>query len=998
MTVVKSLRIGVDVGGTNTDAVILDLTPGSSQPVLSSCKAPTTPDVTLGIQMAVQGCLKKASIDKSRLQAVAIGTTSFVNSLIERNAKKLERVAVIRLCGPFSRLTPPFVAFPYELRAVLEGPVFFAEGGLQVDGREISQVDVAEIRGICEEIKRQGIKTVAVSAVYSPIDGTIKQEETVRAIIKAELPDVKVTISKEVANLGLLERENATILNAALLSFASLTVAGFEDSTRALQLDCPLFLTSNDGTLMTCEQAARFPIKTFSSGPTNSMRGANFLARLASGGSRKETALVVDVGGTTTEIGVLLPTGFPRQAAAHHELCGVPLNFSMPHVHSFGLGGGSRVRKDGTGKLTIGPDSVGYEIQQSLSFGGKVFTATDVAVALGKAKGVGDPSLVTDLDRADVEAAEARMKVMIELAIDAMKTNTQDVPVYLVGGGAILVPDSLKGVSNVHRFPFYDAANAVGAACAEVSAVVDTFEDTSKLSVGQVQKLVEQRTIDKAIANGASAETCKVVESEAIPIAYTSGRCRFYVKAAGEWTGAGSIAASSAEESAGLIPSNGHSSEALTPIEPVNLKRKLPTVDNILQAADMLAYKPNVSNGEWSLSETDLEWIATGCYILGCGGGGSPQHDFLALREMVRRGETCKVIDLSAMSADGEIIWGGGIGSPEVSSERLMGEEYNEAVQELISFMNLKKVTALAALEIGGGNGMINMISGASSYFNLPVIDGDFMGRAYPTGWQTTPNVYDTGNKGELLLPASMSSGDGSVVFITKAKHYREVDSILRAGCVEMGTHAGSACRPLNKEQCEVMMIKNTISQAWRLGRAVALANKQAQIGNIGPILVDALGGSSTAKVLFHGKIVAVKRTMYKGHTVGELVIQALAVEEEEDSDEDASTKLRFQGQMTIPFKNENLFCKHTVDGESKIVAGVPDLIAVLDSQNGSALGTPDYKYGLRVLVLGVTAAPQWTDTPRGLEIGALPAFGYDIPYEPLGKYVKPRSVIEEYS
>lgn len=99
--------------------------------------------------------------------------------------------------------------------------------------------------------------------------------------------------------LGLLERENATILNASLLSYAAQVVAGFVDSVQQLELDCPLFLTSNDGTLMTCDQAVRFPIKTFSSGPTNSMRGANFLASWASGGPRKETALVVDVGGTT---------------------------------------------------------------------------------------------------------------------------------------------------------------------------------------------------------------------------------------------------------------------------------------------------------------------------------------------------------------------------------------------------------------------------------------------------------------------------------------------------------------------------------------------------------------------------------------------------------------------------------------------------------------------------------------------------------------------------
>lgn len=167
---------------------------------------------------------------------------------------------------------------------------------------------------------------MAVSAVYAPIDFTAKHEELVRAIIKEECPDVKVSIGKEVANigestpiayrpfvphvlteernhpdslLGLLERENATILNASLLSYASQVVAGFVDSVHQLQLECPLFLTSNDGTLMTCEQAVNFPIKTFSSGPTNSMRGANFLASWASGGPRKETALVVDVGGTT---------------------------------------------------------------------------------------------------------------------------------------------------------------------------------------------------------------------------------------------------------------------------------------------------------------------------------------------------------------------------------------------------------------------------------------------------------------------------------------------------------------------------------------------------------------------------------------------------------------------------------------------------------------------------------------------------------------------------
>ena len=125
---------------SDSDAVILDLTPGATIPVLASFKALTTAGVTLGIQNAVAGCLGNVKIDRAGIQAIAIGTTSFVNALIERDSARLRKVAVIRLCGPYSRLTPPFSGFPYQLRHVLEGPVFFAEGGLQVDGSEISKV------------------------------------------------------------------------------------------------------------------------------------------------------------------------------------------------------------------------------------------------------------------------------------------------------------------------------------------------------------------------------------------------------------------------------------------------------------------------------------------------------------------------------------------------------------------------------------------------------------------------------------------------------------------------------------------------------------------------------------------------------------------------------------------------------------------------------------------------------------------------------------------
>lgn len=819
---------------------------------------------------------------------------------------------------------------------------------------------------------------------------------------------------------GILERENATILNASLLAFAQIAVDGFRAAMKELDLTCPLFLTSNDGTLLTCDQAELFPIKTFSSGPTNSMRGASFLAGLASGGPRKETALVLDVGGTTTEVGVLLPTGFPRQAGARYELSGVPLNFSMPHVHSFGLGGGSRVRVDeDSGKVSVGPDSVGYLIdKEALVFGGETLTTTDIVVAAGIAPDVGDASKVQHISPELIEAARNRMKTMIELALDSMKTSTQDVPAYLVGGGAILVPDELKGISKVHRFPFFDAANAVGAACAQVSGIVDSFEDTSAHSLADVRKEVEQRAIRKAVEAGADEAQTVIVESETIPIAYTAGKARFYVKAAGPWTGEATQSQGNGHAQAKSAATNGHggkrSAGEAKPMPPANVRSSpLPTKDVSHTPTELATYKPTVSSSrEWILSELDVEWIAIGCYIMGCGGGGSPYSKFLTLREMIRAGAIIRVIDLSAMPDDSMCLWGGGIGSPEVSQERLTNEEMNQAFEELIKFCRVDKVGGLAALEIGGGNGMICMVSGASTYLDYPIIDGDFMGRAYPTGWQTTPNVYDFSGRGEMQLPCAMSSGDGNVVFMTRAKTDRETDSVLRAACVEMGTHAGAAQRPLEKAFCEKAMIKNTVSQAWRLGRAVALANKTAQIGNVGRILVDALGGAKTAKVLFAGKVTNVSRTIFKGHSYGEIVIQALAANEEEE-DDPANPKDKYEGVMTsascpldgmiradapVPFKNENLYCEHAVDGAKKIVATVPDLIAVLDAQTGHALGTPDYKYGQRVMVLCITAAPQWTDTPRGLELGAMGAFGYpDVPYDPVGTYVKPRSVIEEY-
>ena len=134
-----------------------------------------------------------------------------------------------------------------------------------------------------------------------------------------------------------------------------------------------VYLSQNDGTLMTMEYARKYPILTIACGPTNSIRGASYLSRL-------QNAVVIDVGGTTTDLGVI-QNGFPRESSVAVTIGGVRTNFRMPDVVSIGLGGGSIVRERPDGTVTVGPDSVGYQItEKALVFGGDVCTATDLSL------------------------------------------------------------------------------------------------------------------------------------------------------------------------------------------------------------------------------------------------------------------------------------------------------------------------------------------------------------------------------------------------------------------------------------------------------------------------------------------------------------------------------------------------------------------------------------------------------------------------------------------
>jgi DUF917 family protein len=205
------------------------------------------------------------------------------------------------------------------------------------------------------------------------------------------------------------------------------------------------------------------------------------------------------------------------------------------------------------------------------------------------------------------------------------------------------------------------------------------------------------------------------------------------------------------------------------------------------------------------------------------------------------------------------------------------------------------------------------------------------------------------------------------------------------------------AAKPTTTDRVRKYGVLNTLSLAWRIGRTVARAQQESTVHTIAEQIVEEVGGPTTAKVLYRGKIVAVERRVFKGHSYGEITI-AQAQDDEEESRHETPAVAQ-GGVLKIPFKNENIYAKHIADdGTEKYIATVPDLISVLDTQSGLALGVPEFRYGLMVTVLGITCSPRWTETKKGLEYGGPKAFGYDIDYTPLGVYVEPKSVILEYA
>lgn len=478
-------------------------------------------------------------------------------------------------------------------------------------------------------------------------------------------------------------------------------------------LQCPLYLSSNEGHLLTFSEALKFPIRIFSSGATNSIRGAALLAGDQIG---PNGCIVVDIGGTTTDVGYLLKNGYPRLAKSYTDLAGVKINLEIPSVESIGLGGGSLVRISEDGKqASVGPESVGHDIlSKALCFGGSVMTATDIASSSGAQIG----TTKVELPESTVVKAKEAIKRMLEVTIDQTKFSPDPCSVILVGGGSILCPDTIDGVDKIILPEYAGVANAIGAAMAKISGssefVVKTDDTSAEIAKAKVL------AIDDAVSRGGDRNQVTVLNEHATGIPYSDGKVNIRVDVA--------CAADHGRARQEMLKEGPVAEEELyeeTKTHQVPENNFIETEEKI----DLTTYKPSVdANGIWSLSKTDIDFISIGCYMLGSGGGGSPYGVYLELTQLLSEGHTMKIRSLESLTAEDMLPPIAAVGTPAVSNERPGGDLMLHSLAEMSKVMSLEYTTMLAT-EIGGSNGLQPLEWGSSKYYNIPTVDADFMGK-----------------------------------------------------------------------------------------------------------------------------------------------------------------------------------------------------------------------------------------------------------------------------
>jgi N-methylhydantoinase A/oxoprolinase/acetone carboxylase beta subunit len=318
------LRIGIDVGATSADAVLMD----HRGRLLARAKVAARPRLRDSLD-AVLGALGRATGGAGAPAAAqaTLSTPAVGHAL--RARRDLTRVAVLRLGGPLTGAVPPLATWPADLRDAVSAGTTIVRGGAESDGKVLTALDEGEIARFLQAAAGRA-EAVAITGVFAPL--AAEQERAAALLVRRELgPELPVLLSHETGALGLLERESATVLNAALTGPVARLATTFTAALAAAGSEAEPYVAQNDGSVMTLEFAVRQPLLVAAAGPLCGVRGAAFLSGVSE-------AITIDVGGTTTTVGVLR-LGLPRESPVPAAFAGVATGTSLPESWSVAAGG-----------------------------------------------------------------------------------------------------------------------------------------------------------------------------------------------------------------------------------------------------------------------------------------------------------------------------------------------------------------------------------------------------------------------------------------------------------------------------------------------------------------------------------------------------------------------------------------------------------------------------------------------------------------------------------
>jgi hypothetical protein len=354
----------------------------------------------------------------------------------------------------------------------------------------------------------------------------------------------------------------------------------------------------------------------------------------------------------------------------------------------------------------------------------------------------------------------------------------------------------------------------------------------------------------------------------------------------------------------------------------------------------------------WLLDEAALEDLTIGSTILGAGGGGDPYIGKLLARESIRQYGPVTIVDADELEDDARVVMVAGMGAPTVIVEKLL--ETSELVDAFYALQDRLGVefTHISSAEAGGLNAVTPIPVAAK--LRLPMIDADGMGRAFPKLELITPTLY-----GGSVTPMSLVDERGARVIIeTPTNAWAE--TIARAATVSMGCMGAVAICPMTGKQAKEWLVWGVLTQAEELGRTL----REARAEKVPP--VQAILDHANGVLLFEGKTSEVNRRTERGWNIGEAVF--------------AGSGDYKRSELKLQFQNEHLVAIR----DGKIVASVPDLIMILEADNGEPITAEEIRYGYRVAVVGLPCDSRWR-SPEGLALAGPRAFGYDEDYVPIG-------------